>query len=185
MRLLSGAATAISSPKMRSFRSSEREKACITGGEPLINEDIGAFTEKIRAVGYAVKLDTNGTFPDRLEALISGGLIDYIAMDIKSSPDSYDALCGVGVDIEKIKSSVALIKSSGIPHEFRTTAVKGLHTPEDFEKIGKWLDGEPYYLQAFVDSGDILGGENGFSAFSADEMKRLAASCGASVRGVG
>ena len=158
---------------------------CITGGAPLINEDIGAFTEKIRAVGYAVKLDTNGTFPDRLEALISGGLIDYIAMDIKSSPDSYDTLCGVGVDIEKIKSSVALIKSSGIPHEFRTTAVKGLHTPEDFEKIGKWLDGEPYYLQAFVDSGDILGGENGFSAFSADEMKRLAASCGASVRGVG
>ena len=112
---------------------------CITGGEPLINEDIGAFTEKIRAVGYAVKLDTNGTFPDRLEALISGGLIDYIAMDIKSSPDSYDTLCGVGVDIEKIKSSVALIKSSGIPHEFRTTVVKGLHTPEDFEKsVNGW-----------------------------------------------
>ena len=87
--------------------------------------------------------------------------------------------------LDSLDCSVALIKSSGIPHEFRTTAVKGLHTPEDFEKIGKWLDGEPYYLQAFVDSGDILGGENGFSAFSADEMKRLAASCGASVRGVG
>lgn len=158
---------------------------CITGGEPLINEEIGAFTEKIRALDYSVKLDTNGTFPDRLEALISDGLLDYIAMDIKSSPDTYDTLCGAAVDMEKIKKSVALIKSCGIPHEFRTTAVKGLHTPEDFEKIGIWLGGEPYFLQAFVDSGDILRGENGFSAFSAEEMKRLAASCGASVRGVG
>ncbi len=129
----------------------------ITGGEPLLHKDIGDFIKKIKETGFAVKLDTNGSFPDRLKGLIDDGLIDYIAMDIKNSKEKYSLAAGRNVDVEAVEKSVELIKGSGLPHEFRTTVTKELHTEEDIISIAKWLgEGEKYFLQQFKDSGEIL-----------------------------
>lgn len=140
----------------------------ITGGEPLLAPGLEEFIERIRAAGYLVKLDTNGSFPDRLAALIERKLLDYIAMDVKTVPEEYERVCGVRVDVEKIKDSIRLICESGVPHEFRTTVVKGLHAKEDIVSVAKMLAGEPYYLQGFVDSGNLIG--EGCEAFSKEEM---------------
>lgn len=147
----------------------------VTGGEPTLQTDIGDFTKKISNLGYKVKLDTNGYNPQKLKELISGGNIDYIAMDIKSSRTEYGAASGIfGVKTEKIEESVNIIKESGIRYEFRTTAVKGIHTAKDFLEIGKWIGNVPrYFIQKFVDSGDILS--DGYTAFSDEEMTTLLA----------
>ncbi len=144
---------------------------CITGGEPLLQTDIESFMREVKDMGYALKLDTNGSFPSRLLKVIETGLIDYIAMDIKSSPEGYPLAVGTDVDMTAICQSVEIIRQSGVEHEFRTTAVKGIHTTEDFDKIGQWLAGSKhYYIQRFVDSGNLIkGGE----AFSDDEMHGL------------
>ena len=117
-----------------------------------------------------VKLDTNGYKPDRLAKLIESGLVDYIAMDIKSSPEGYSKASGIeGVELSKIERSIDLISSSGIEHEFRTTVVRELHTREDLAAIARRLTGEKrYFLQRFVDSGEILC--EGMSAPTDDEM---------------
>lgn len=147
---------------------------CVTGGEPLLQPDLADFLREIRALGYAVKLDTNGSLPDRLADLLSEGLVDYVAMDIKSSPNGYAAATGSVTDPAVYARSVCILQESGIPHEFRTTAVGGLHTPEDFVRIGQWLGDVPaYYIQRFVDSGQLLG--EGFHPFSLEEMEHLLA----------
>lgn len=108
-------------------------------------------------MGYKVKLDTNGARPDILRLLYAKKLLDYVAMDIKNSPEKYNSTTNSKVDIERIKLSVNLIRNSGVDYEFRTTAVPGLHKEEDFAKIGKWLEGaKKYVLQAFEDKGKIL-----------------------------
>lgn len=129
----------------------------ITGGEPLLHKDIGDFIRKIKAEGYKVKLDTNGSKSEVLKSLINEGLVDFIAMDIKNTPEKYALTSGSAVPYEEIAGSIEIIKSSGIPHEFRTTVVKEYHTKEDIISIAKMLGkGEKYYLQQFKDSGDIL-----------------------------
>ncbi len=129
----------------------------ITGGEPLLHKDIGDFIRKIKAEGYKVKLDTNGSKSEVLKSLINEGLVDFIAMDIKNTPEKYALTSGSAVPYEEIAKSIELIKSSGIPHEFRTTVVKEYHTKEDIISIAKMLGkSEKYYLQQFKDSGDIL-----------------------------
>ena len=148
------------------------EGVCITGGEPLLQPDLSDFVKKVKDMGYSVKLDTNGSDPDALAALLSTGMIDYVAMDIKSSPAGYEAAIGKAFPIDRFRRSVELLRSSGLPHEFRTTLVKGIHRAEDLEEIGKWLAGEEkYFLQGFVDSGNLLG--EGFEAFSAEEMQEF------------
>ena len=144
---------------------------CITGGEPLLQPDLADFISKIKDMGFAVKLDTNGSMPDRLQQIIDTGLIDYIAMDIKSSPEGYALATGVEGATDNYIKSVDIIRQSGIEHEFRTTAVKGIHSPADFDKIGQWLAGcKHYYIQRFVDSGNLIeGGE----AFDENEMRNL------------
>lgn len=145
---------------------------CITGGEPLLQPDLADFIRQIKELGYAVKLDTNGALPDRLAALLDTGLVDYVAMDVKSSPAGYAAAAGVDTDWTVFDRSIRILQESGVPHEFRTTAVGGLHTPEDFAAIGRWLSGaSAYYIQRFVDSGRLLG--EGFSPFSIEEMEHL------------
>lgn len=145
---------------------------CITGGEPLLQPDIEDFIIKVRALGYAVKLDTNGSYPDRLKALLDKNLLDYIAMDIKSSKESYSLLCGKEVNINDISKSVEIIKSGNIPYEFRTTAVKSLHTKKDFYNIGLWLKGaKQYFIQEFVDSGNLI--KDGLCGFTKPEMQEL------------
>ena len=131
---------------------------CITGGEPLLRKEFPSLLERIKALGFDVKLDTNGTLPSALEEVIKQGLVDYVAMDIKNSPEKYPLTVGVpDFDISPILKSVELLKSSGVKHEFRTTLIKGFHEKEDIEKIGQWLGkSERWFLQKFVDSGEIL-----------------------------
>ena len=148
---------------------------CLTGGEPLAQKDSIEFIEFLKSFGYKIKLDTNGFYPDRLKEVIDRGLVDYIAMDIKSSPEGYANAVGIdGIDITPAKESVGLIMNSGIDYEFRTTAVKGLHIVSDFEKIGVWISGaKRYFIQQFIDSGDIIS--EGLEAFSKEEMQKLLA----------
>ncbi|MGI6201598.1 MAG: anaerobic ribonucleoside-triphosphate reductase activating protein [Christensenellales bacterium] len=146
---------------------------CVSGGEPLIHGDIPAFLERIKALGYAVKLDTNGAFPDKLRALVEAGLVDYVAMDIKNAPDRYAQTVGVDrLDLAPVRESVAYLLSGAVDYEFRTTVVRQLHSAEDLENIGKWLSGaKRYFLQAFVDSEYVLKG--GLTSYSKTELEAL------------
>jgi len=123
---------------------------CITGGEPTIHKELSDFIKKIKAKKFLVKLDTNGSNPEILKKLIDAKLLDFIAMDIKSSPENYNKASGVKVDLKKIKKSIEIIKNSGIDYEFRITVVSGLVEEKDIEKIGKWLKGtKNFALQQF------------------------------------
>lgn len=145
------------------------EGVAITGGEPLLQPGIDGLIRKIRALGYAVKLDTNGSFPEKLAALLEEGLLDYAAMDIKNSPERYDLAAGVRTDMEKIRRSVSLLTGGKIPYEFRTTVVKGIHRREDFPGIGRLIEGaERYFIQSYVDSGDVI--DPRFEAFTPEEL---------------
>lgn len=120
---------------------------CITGGEPTLQRDLRKFLQKIKELEYPIKLDTNGYMPGVLWELLQEHLIDYVAMDIKASRDNYARAAGLPhIDISRIEESIGILKSSGIPYEFRTTVVKGIHTVAEFEKIGKWIAGCPAYL---------------------------------------
>lgn len=146
---------------------------CITGGEPLLQPDIDVFIRKVRSLGYLVKLDTNGSRPEMLKKLVGEGIVDYVAMDIKSSPVGYGRATGVeDIDLAPIRESVDFLLSGAVDYEFRTTAVDPIHTPDDFAEIGKWIKGaKHYFIQQFVDSGDLVA--DGSRAFSADMMKEL------------
>ena len=143
----------------------------LSGGEPLLQPDAADFLRKIRQMGFAVKLDTNGFFPDRLSAILEEGLVDYVAMDIKNAPEKYPITCGIpGLDTAPVAESVKLLRQSGVDFEFRTTLVREFHTPEDLLAIGRWLEGSPrYFLQAFLDSGNLVG--SGCSPFTPQEMR--------------
>ena len=148
---------------------------CLTGGEPLLQKDAIDFIRYLKEFGYKLKLDTNGFYPDKLKSVIENGLVDYVAMDIKSSRENYAKAVGIpDIDITPVEESVRLIMSSGIDYEFRTTAVKGLHLVSDFEKIGVWIKGaKRYFIQQFIDSGDIIS--EGLSAFTKEETEKLLA----------
>lgn len=147
----------------------------VTGGEPLLHAGIEELLAEIKALGYAVKLDTNGTFPARLRSIVEAGLADRVAMDIKAAPENYARVTGVpGLDLAPVRESVDYLMHCGVDYEFRTTAVKGLHVPKDFEGIGRWIAGaKEYYIQCFKDSGDLIAAQ-GLSDFSAEEMRSLA-----------
>lgn len=148
---------------------------CVTGGEPLLQKDIEVFLGKIKALGYEIKLDTNGMFPDKLKEIVNAGLVDYVAMDIKNSPEYYAVTVGKEeIDFEKIKESVDfLINEASVDYEFRTTVVAEFHTESAFEEIGKFIKGaKKYYLQGFVDSGDLIG--NNLTALPKNIMEKMA-----------
>ncbi|MDD7615167.1 MAG: anaerobic ribonucleoside-triphosphate reductase activating protein [Clostridiaceae bacterium] len=130
----------------------------ITGGEPLLNPDIADFIRKIRSMGYAVKLDTNGSFPERLKAIVGEGLVDYVAMDIKNRKEKYAETIGLkNLDLSKIEESVEFLKSGAVDYEFRTTVVEQFHTVEDIRAAAEWIGGaKRYFLQNFVDSGELI-----------------------------
>lgn len=143
---------------------------CITGGEPLMHKDLPEFIKKVKELGYLVKLDTNGSYPERLESLIDSGLIDYVAMDIKNSKEKYllTAECGEE-DLRNVEKSVEILKQGKIDYEFRTTIVKEYHEIDDIKKIAEWINGAPkYFLQNFIDSGDII--KNNLSAVSSETL---------------
>ncbi len=145
----------------------------ITGGEPLLHADIGEFIAKIKAMGYKVKLDTNGTYPDRLEKILAEGNVDYIAMDLKNTFEKYAGTVGIeGFDVSLIRRSIELIQKSGVAYEFRTTVVSPLHKAGDFVTIAKQVEGtERYFLQSFVDSGELLNGD-GLSEMPKAELEK-------------
>ncbi|MBQ1576041.1 MAG: anaerobic ribonucleoside-triphosphate reductase activating protein, partial [Oscillospiraceae bacterium] len=147
----------------------------ITGGEPLLHKDIGAFLEKVRALGFRVKLDTNGSFPDHLISLVRAGLVDRVAMDIKNAPALYGKTVGIEkFDLAPVERSKDYLLSGEVEYEFRTTVVRGLHTAESLVEAAKWIAGaKEYYLQQFKDSGDIIALE-GLGAFGEKEMHELA-----------
>lgn len=150
------------------------EGICVTGGEPTLQQDLAVFIRRVKELGYLVKLDTNGSRPQVLEQLLQEGLPDYVAMDIKASPNRYATAAGLReLDFDKIRQSICLLMESDIPYEFRTTVVKGIHTLEEFEEIGRLLQGcRAYYLQRFRESESMVG--QGCQAFSAQEMEKMA-----------
>lgn len=145
----------------------------ITGGEPLLQGDIEEFLRKVRESGFAIKLDTNGSFPEKLESIIENGLCDYVAMDIKNSKEKYPETVGINnFDISNIEKSVKILKRGKTPFEFRTTVTKNFHTIIDIENIGEWIMGaEKYYLQNFVDSGNLI--DSTVEGVSKEEMKEM------------
>lgn len=145
----------------------------VTGGEPLLHKDIDLFLKKVKDLGYKIKLDTNGSFPDRLIELCKAGLVDRVAMDIKNSPALYEKTVGAKVNMADIERSKDFLLSGTVDYEFRTTTVKGLHTAESIKEAAKWIKGaKEYYLQQFKDSGDILDIEC-LGAFDEKEMELL------------
>ena len=146
---------------------------CVTGGEPLLQPGIEDFIRKIKELGYCVKLDTNGSFPEKLKYLVKEKLVDYVAMDIKNSLDAYDVTTGTdGRFMKAIEESAAFLKEGHVPYEFRTTVTKDFHTREHFEKIGQWISGaEKYFLQSFVDSGDLI--DSKICGCDEEEMKEF------------
>ncbi|MCR5432437.1 MAG: anaerobic ribonucleoside-triphosphate reductase activating protein [Lachnospiraceae bacterium] len=132
-------------------RKNALEGVCITGGEATIYKDLPQFIEKIKDIGLLVKLDTNGTNPAMVKYLHEKGLIDYVAMDIKASPDNYPAACGLSeMSMSEIFETAEFLLKGNMDYEFRTTVVGGIHTVEEFEKIGKWIEGAgKYFLQIY------------------------------------
>ena len=144
----------------------------VTGGEPLMQPGLMDFLRRVKDMGYLVKLDTNGAYPERLRECLDAGLVDYVAMDIKNSPEKYAAACGLGsVDMDAVRRSIELIMNCGVDYEFRTTAVRELHSDADFEAMGELIKGaRRWYLQLFVDSGGLIS--SGLSAPEKEDMER-------------
>ena len=133
--------------------------ACIfTGGEPLLRRELPALLRSIKELGYAVKLDTNGSHPEALRAVVATGLVDYVAMDIKNSPAKYAATVGLpGFDLTPVRQSAALLLEGTVDYEFRTTAVAELHDDDSFREIAQWIAGaKRYYIQCFIDRDSVL-----------------------------
>ena len=174
--LVEGGGESISEESVLSYlkkRQGILEGVCISGGEPLLHGELPEFIRKVRDLGYCVKLDTNGYFPDRLAALIDEGLIDHVAMDIKSSFERYPAVSGVSeLDLSRIERSIDILMSGKVSYEFRTTVAGGLHTADDIREAARRIAGaERYYLQNFVDSGDVLA--SGFASLDEAQMLEM------------
>jgi pyruvate formate lyase activating enzyme len=133
-----------------SKRKALLEGVVISGGEPLLHDDIIDFIKKIKDLRLLVKIDTNGTFPDRLRELLDQQLVDYVAMDVKAPKKKYPELTGVDIDLSKIEASIDLLKTKAPAYEFKTTFIPGLLTKEDIIEIAQWLKGaDTYFLQQF------------------------------------
>ena len=150
---------------------------CVSGGEPLLQPDVFDFMRRIRDMGLAIKLDTNGAYPDRLCQAVEEGLVDYVAMDIKNSRAKYPLTVGIPTfDVRPIEESVAYLMSDAVDYEFRTTVVAEFHTLQDMEEIGGWIAGaKRYFLQNFVDSDHLIDPNvHGVDESSMKALQRIA-----------
>ena len=147
---------------------------CISGGEPLLQDGL-EFIKQIKDLGYKIKLDTNGSQPEKLKEYVESGYIDYVAMDIKNCKEKYALTVGLdskGFNLQEIEESVNYLKENHVPYEFRTTVVKEFHTLEDLISIAKWIGSDcVYYLQQFEDSGHLI--QEGYHAYSSGEMRQF------------
>ncbi len=146
---------------------------CVTGGEPLIHEDIENFLKRIKDLGLQVKLDTNGYFPKKLKDLVNKGLVDYVAMDIKNSLESYSETAGLNsINVNLIKESIDFLINGKIDYEFRTTVVKEFHKKSDFIGISSLIKGaKRYFLQGFQDSPSCI--QRGLHAYTKEELEEF------------
>lgn len=147
---------------------------CLTGGEPTLQEGLMDFISEIKKMGFLVKLDTNGTNPEVLKKLLEKKLLDYVAMDIKAPLEKYEKVAGCKVNLENIKKSVELIRSSGIEYEFRTTVVPKQLDKDDIRAIGEWLDGSKrYFLQQFRPEKTLDKSFQGKSQYTPEQLKEF------------
>ncbi len=150
------------------------EGVVVTGGEPCVNKEIVDFAKKIKEKGFNVKIDTNGSFPKIIQKLLEEKAVDYIAMDIKSTLEEYEATTGGFNEIQKILESIELIKNSNVDYEFRTTVVKGMHTEEIMENMGRFLKGvKSFSLQNFKYSKSISSKFSKDNEFSKKELEKF------------
>jgi len=157
-------------------RAGKLDAAVITGGEPCLQKDLAEFIRQIKSLGYLVKLDTNGSYPEVLAGLIKEKLVDYIAMDLKAPAEKYAEVSGVEADLKKIRQSVKLIMESGLPYEFRTTVVPRLIDKDDIAKMGEMIKGARlWYLQNFKSGIELVDPElKGRVPYNERQMKELA-----------
>ena len=153
------------------------EGVAITGGEPLMHKDLLALIRRINETGYRVKLDTNGYHPELLKEILDTGLVEYVAMDVKNSPEKYALTCGLDyVDLNRIKQSINLLMNGTVEYEFRTTVVNEFHEEDDFIKIGEMIKGaKRYFLQRFTDRDSVPYGN--LTPPSFDKMHKFAEIC--------
>ncbi len=146
---------------------------CISGGEPTLQPDLPEFLKEIRSLGYMVKIDTNGTRPDQLRILAKSGLVDYIALDIKTGREKYRELCNVEIDVDKVDETVNMLRDGAFPdYEFRTTVVAEYFDREIAADVGKWLaGGKRYYLQNFVDTNTSFVGRGVLHGQTREEIE--------------
>lgn len=152
------------------------DAVCVTGGEPTMHKDLPQFLKDVRDLGYATKLDTNGTNPQMLAEVIEKGLVDYVAMDIKNCKAKYPQTIGIeGSSLDHICKSVDILKNSGINYEFRTTVIDEFHTADDMKEIAEWICGaKRYFLQKYKDNeGCISHGYSEVSKQKVDEFVKL------------
>ena len=183
--VISNGGTEISEESVLKFLKKRKkilEGVCITGGEPLLDLDIN-FLKEIKKLGYKIKLDTNGSFPKRLKAILDMGLLDYVAMDIKASPKNYKKATEKKVNLNDIEKSIKLIHKSKLPYEFRTTIVSEIHTVEDIVTMRDWVlkllkeSPKTFYLQGFKNSGKCINEkylkESSVSEEYLNELKKI------------
>lgn len=145
---------------------------CITGGEPTLQPDLKMFLTEVREIGLKIKLDTNGYQPEILKEIIADGLVDYVAMDIKSCKAGYGEAAGREIDIARIEESVSCLMEEKVEYEFRTTIVKELHTVEGMKEIGRWIRGcRAYYLQSYEENENVIC--KGFHACTKEELETM------------
>lgn len=157
-------------------RKGKLDGVVITGGEPTLHHDLPEFIKKIRSMGYNIKLDTNGTNSEVLKNLLNEKLIDYIAMDFKAPLDKYEKVVGIAVNCQEIEKSVKIIIESGLPYEFRTTVVPGLHELSDFSRMGETISGAmAWYLQKFKSDTELVDRDlEKHAPFTDKEMEQIA-----------
>lgn len=158
---------------------------CVTGGEPLLQDGIERFCEEIKKRGFSVKLDTNGTLPEKLESMLGAGLVDCVAMDVKNCPGLYGQTVGIeGFSPRCVERSMRALLASNVPFELRTTIARPLHDEESLIACARWIEGisrdagraaseVPWFLQKFVDGEELIGGMVELRAFEDDEARSI------------
>ncbi len=153
-------------------RKNMLEGICISGGEPLLQNDLVDFCKKVKEIGLEIKLDTNGTLPDKLQTLIDEKLVDYVAMDIKSGLSEYSKVCGKSYDYGKILKSLEILKQDKVEYELRTTFIKPYHNIENLSNIGSLIkDAKVYYIQNFHQSEGVR--DHSLSGFEENELQTI------------
>ena len=154
-------------------RKKKLDAVCLSGGEPLLQKGVEEFFRKVKEMGFKTKLDTNGTKPQYLKELLSSGVVDYVAMDIKNSPAKYAETVGVkAFNLSDIYKSIEVLKSSGVEHEFRTTVTKTFHDEKSLLEASHMIEGaSQWYLQTYRESENVI--DKTVEGYSEEEMKSL------------